>query len=332
MQHGRTLKIFVMGREPRSLKSVELANWTGFAFIGGRQHVEQARQRKELNEPAIYMLLNEGSIDGGTVDIYIGETEDFLDRIQQHVRTKDWWTQFVVFVARDNNLTKAHVKYLEAEIYKLARNSIGTLVVKNGNIPPGASLPESDISTMNEFLENIIFVLESLGLSYFQNIDPNNEIARIASLQESNLHTNDFNTQRRESALIAADGMEFYISLPRDLAKSEEEALRSYMVVRNGSYVLKKGSLIRKTSTERFSDYNYYSLWKQITESDAVAPNDNTNLLLTTRDIEFTAPSAAGAIVRARSTNGRTEWKRISDDKPLNECEAQMLTDTNKSS
>lgn len=318
-----------MGREPRSLKSVELANWTGHAFIGGRQHVEQARQRSELREPAVYMLLNDGAVGGGTIDIYIGETEDFIERLEQHVRTKDWWTQFVVFVARDNNLTKAHVKHLESELCKLARNSIGTLVVKNGNVPPGASLPESDISTMNEFLENIIFVLESLGLSYFQNGSTSNRIISTNPSSRSNLNATigmNITNPPREFSLVATDGMDFYISLARDLGSNEEEVLKSYMIVRNGAYVLKAGSLIRKVPRESFSNHSYYELWKQITESDAVTTSGNINILKTTREIEFSSPSAVGAIVRGGATNGRTEWKRITDDKPLNECEAQIPT------
>ncbi len=44
-----------MGSDPKSLKTVELVNWTGQAFIGGREHVNQIRDRKELSEPGVYM-------------------------------------------------------------------------------------------------------------------------------------------------------------------------------------------------------------------------------------------------------------------------------------
>lgn len=50
MNIGKTLKIFVMGSDPKSLKTVELVNWTGQAFIGGREHMNQIRDRKELSE------------------------------------------------------------------------------------------------------------------------------------------------------------------------------------------------------------------------------------------------------------------------------------------
>ena len=70
-----------MGNDPRSLKSVELVNWTGQAFIGRRDHLSLVRQRNELSEPGVYLLLGETSEDGGAIDIYIGESDSFSDRL-----------------------------------------------------------------------------------------------------------------------------------------------------------------------------------------------------------------------------------------------------------
>lgn len=105
MNIGKTLKIFVMGSDPKSLKTVELVNWTGQAFIGGREHVNQIKDRKELSEPGVYMILSDDSEDEGSAEIYIGETESFQDRVLDHLARKDWWSRFVVFVSKDSNLT-----------------------------------------------------------------------------------------------------------------------------------------------------------------------------------------------------------------------------------
>jgi hypothetical protein len=311
MRYGKTLKIFVMGKEPRSLKSVELVNWTGLAYLGRREHLAQARKRNELNEPAVYLLLSDGAEDSGAIDIYVGETDNFAERLNSHAQSKSWWSQFIVFVSKDKNLTKAHVKYLECELYKLAHKAIGTLTVKNSVEPSGSSLPESDISAMSEFLENMTFVLESLGLSYFP---PHIEV------ESPELQARKPN---QISDPTSADGMEFYITLPRDLSPDSSEQPRSHMIVRDGLYILKSGSLIRKAPRESFVNHSYHGLWKQIVESDAVAVTQNSNLLKTTRDIEFRSPSGAGAIVRGGQTNGRTDWKRVTDDKPLFECESE---------
>jgi hypothetical protein len=308
MKYGRTLKIFVMGKEPRSLKSVELVNWTGLAFIGRREHLALARQREELSEPAVYLLLSDGAEEGGAIDLYVGETDNFSERLSNHAQQKNWWTSFVVFVSKDKNLTKAHVRFLEAELYKLANKGLGILTVKNSSIPSGASLPESDVAAMNEFLDNIIFVLESLGLSYFPT-------------QKSEEQTTS-NSPTKHSDPNSTEGMEFYITLPKAAGVGLGEPPRSFMIVKEGTYILKAGSLIRKEPRESFADSSYHGLWKQITASDAIQQIDK-HVLKTTRDIEFRSPSGAAAIVRGGQTNGRTEWKRVSDDKPLYICESE---------
>lgn len=305
--NGKTLKVFVMGEHFNSLKSVELVNWTGLGFVGERQHLHAIKNRPELAEPGVYFLLSDNVDNVALTDIYIGETDDFSARILNHAQNKDWWERFIVFVSKDKNLTKAHVKYLEREIVRIAKNSIGNLKVMNSQEPSGASLPESDVSSMKEFLKNIMFVLETLGLSYFavEEQEPAREIPQ------------DF----------TIEGQEFYITLPKDLSPGAER-LRSFMTIRNGVYILKSGALVRSDIRESLPTHSsYFNLWQQIVSSDAVGPGSIPGVLVTLKDIEFRSPSAAGAVVRARNTNGRTEWRRVSDDLPLHKCEIGSLKD-----
>lgn len=302
-----------MGRDPRSLKSVELVNWTGQAFIGRRDHLSHVRQREELSEPGVYLLLSDGSVEGGAIDIYLGETDNFADRIANHVQSKDYWSQFVVFVSKDKNLTKAHVKYLERELYLLAHKAIGTLTVKNSSVPSGSSLPESDIAAMTEFLDNIVFVLETLGLGYFPT--------QFSSSMEENGPAPD----RKWSDPSMSNGMEFYITLPRNLVPDGHEQPRAFMQVRDGAYILKAGSMIRSSARESFAGHAYHDVWANIVKSDAVEKTGFEGILKTTRDIDFRSPSGAGAIARGGQTNGRTEWKRLADDLSLAECELEQI-------
>lgn len=314
MKSGKILKVFVMGKDPRSLKSVELVNWTGQAFIGRKDHLGQVRQRDELAEPGVYLLLSDGSDDGGAIDIYIGETDNFSERLASHAHQKTYWSQFVVFVSKDKNLTKAHVKHLERELYLLAQKAIGTLIVKNSSVPSGSSLPESDIAAMSEFMDNIVFVLETLGLSYFPTQHSTEELSE-ETVQE-----------RKWSDPAMSNGMEFYITLPKKLVPEGHEQPRAFMTVRDGAYILKAGSFVRKSVREGFEGHTYHEVWAKIIASDMVEKTPYEDLLKTTKDVEFRSPSGAGAIARGGQTNGRTEWKRLSDNLPLNECEAEQIS------
>lgn len=298
---GRTLKVFVLGQTSNALKTVELVNWTGLSFVGERKHLQAIRGRSELTEPGVYLLLSDSNDGAALSDIYIGETDDFTRRIVDHAQSKDWWDRFIVFVSKDKNLTKAHVKYLEQQLHALAKRSIANLKVRNSQEPGGASLPESDVSAMHEFLNNVQFVLETLGLSYFSS---GTEVSKQDPEMVSSL-----------------ESQEFYITLPKELSAGGEQ-LRSHMFVRNAVYFLKAGSYIRSDAQESFSKHDsYYNLWKQIVSSDVVQKGSLPGLLVITRDIEFRSPSSAGAVVRGRSTNGRIEWKRVSDGLPLAKCE-----------
>lgn len=314
---GRTLKIFVMGNSPNSLRTVEIVNWTGLAFLGERQQIDAIRSRDELSEPGIYLLLSDSS-DTDLTDIYIGETDDFIQRIADHAQSKDWWDRFIVFVNKDRNLTKAHVKYLERELHGLAQQSIANLKVRNSQTPGGATLSESDVSAMQEFLSNMRFVLETLGLGYFSS-----ETASHDSIQKTTKNSEGIHPG-------ATEGMEFIITLPKDASTSGEN-LKALMRVQDGIYVLKSGSHLRKTARDSFaSDAGYFALWKQIVESSSVMRSDHPELVVTTKDIEFRSPSAAGSVVRARATNGRTEWRRVSDGEPLFRCQIGGLASNKK--
>ena len=55
-----------------------------------------------------------------------------------HLKEKDFWHECVVFISKDNNLNKAHVKYLENRMYTIAKEA-GRYQLENSNIPTQSS-------------------------------------------------------------------------------------------------------------------------------------------------------------------------------------------------
>ena len=302
---SKTLKIFVRGPNSRALKSVELSNWTGLAFLGKRSQVGEVKKIEELADTSIYMLLSTpDENEGGLTKIYIGETENFSNRIAAHKSNKkNWWSHFIAFVSKDKNLTKAHVRYLEKKMHTLAINELGTLKVMNESIPSGSKIPDSDEASMQEYLHNVIFVLETLSLSYFPS-----QLITGNSYQQADINKNDSNN------------VKFYLKVPH----TDEKA---FMEVGEDSYILKSGSAVRLTPRESFKNQHsgYYDLWQQIIGSVYIQKNTNSGIGITTKDFKFNSPSAAGAVVKGGPTNGRTGWKRCSDHKKLGECDDNEL-------
>ena len=106
-----TLKIFLAFGDPKRLRTAELSNWTGKAVAGPRSEFDKVLAREESLSPGVYFLTG---IDpqSNKHAIYIGEAECIRDRIKNHLG-KDFWNHVTYFITKDENLTKAHIRYID---------------------------------------------------------------------------------------------------------------------------------------------------------------------------------------------------------------------------
>jgi excinuclease UvrABC nuclease subunit len=65
-----------------------------------------------LTSTGVYLLF--GRQEDMMNQVYIGEAESIIKRLNQHMNQKDFWNETIVFISKDENLNKAHIKYLEA--------------------------------------------------------------------------------------------------------------------------------------------------------------------------------------------------------------------------
>ena len=156
---GATIKIFLPTGEAESLRVAEISNWTGKALAAPRSELEQILAREEMSQSGIYFLIGRDP-DTDKPIAYIGEAEVVRDRIKQH-RDKEYWVQLIIFVSKDENLTKAHIRYLEGRLIEESIKA-GRFEIRNGQ-SSGAKLPESDREDMEVFLVRIRQLLPILG-------------------------------------------------------------------------------------------------------------------------------------------------------------------------
>jgi hypothetical protein len=154
-----TIKLFLPHADAKRFRIAEVSNWTGKALAGPRTDLVEFLGREELDNAGVYFLFGvDPSTDSPVA--YIGEAGVVRDRLRSHKRN-DFWISIVVFVSKDENLTKAHVKFLESRLMQEAR-LVGRYNLQNSNrsIP---KLPESDREDMEVFLDRIKQVLPVLG-------------------------------------------------------------------------------------------------------------------------------------------------------------------------
>jgi hypothetical protein len=159
-----TIKIFLTKGNPEAFRTAEISNWTGKAIAAPRTELKELLARDELDRPGVYILVGVDPESGKTA-LYIGEAESVVKRIKGHSE-KDFWNSAIVFVSKDENLTKAHGKYIEGKLIEKAIKASHSVLINS--VSSGSRLPESDSAEMDVFLDNIYQLLPILGINDFR--------------------------------------------------------------------------------------------------------------------------------------------------------------------
>src|SRR5215831_9077684 len=154
-----TIKLFLLHGDAKRLRTAELSNWTGKAVAGPRSELDGVLAREEATKSGVYFL---SGIDpeSGKSALYVGEAESIRDRLRGHL-DRDFWNHIIFFTSKDENLTKAHIRYLEGRLIEQAK-AAGRAVVMNGQ-SSGSKLPESDREDMEIFLDRVHQLMPVLG-------------------------------------------------------------------------------------------------------------------------------------------------------------------------
>ena len=149
---------------------MEKSNWTGKALMAPRTRYKDLRARADLDGLGVYLLAGPTESGVPAVRIYIGETDDLPGRLDSHNKTKDFWNRLIVFTSKDDNLNKAHVRYLEARLISLAK-AANRAELENGNIGSLPPLSEPDRAEAESFLREMLLIYPVLGLLAFQKAE-----------------------------------------------------------------------------------------------------------------------------------------------------------------
>lgn len=279
MKFGKTIKIFLIDGDPNGRMSCELSNWSGKAYKIPRIKIKDCTDRADLTSTGVYLLF--GKSEDGKEQVYIGEAESVLRRLNQQLTQKDFWNEAIVFISKDENLNKAHIKYLENRLHEIAK-SANRYKVENAVIPTLSSISESDRAEMEEFIEYIKMLVNTLGHKVF---DEKRE-SKPKEKQETFFI----------KAARGADGQGEPTSDGFVVFKSSKAAA-TFVNSMSSSFIayrqklIDEGALINRGEYYEFSD-----------------------------DYIFSSPSTAAVIVMGRNANGLTEWKN-ENGKTLKEFE-----------
>lgn len=270
----------------------ELSNWTGKAYRIPRGKVKDCANRPELKSTAVYILFGRPESSSAKPKAYIGEAENVYSRLVQHVSEKEFWNEAVVFISKDENLNKAHIKYLESRLHELATTA-ERFQIENSNTPTKSSISESDQAEMEEFIEYVRMLINTMNFKVFEPLIKD-EISE--------------KTKKEELFLKGARGA---------TGKGKRTT---------DGFVVLKGSEMASTTVPSFPR-GFDSLREELIAGESVI--EAQDKLVLSEDILFSSPSAAAAVIMGRSANGLLEWKNKSG-KTLKQIEASEIEKANQ--
>ena len=282
MPIGKSIRIYLADATVTGIRYAELVNWTGHAIACPRNRLNELKNWPESSKPGVYFLF-EGRFGSSKRTAYIGESENVAQRLTNHDRKKDFWSEVVIFTSKDENLTKAHIKYLESALVYLSKNA-DRYELENGNTPSESSLPRADRDAMKEFIENVRMVLGTLGYSILEPI-----------LKSKNSSEN----------IVESCGLNESEDVLRKLFFTVNN-LSAQGAVTDEGFVLKKGSQLSKSNSESMP--GKLSTIKEKLLVDGVLKDEGA-YLVASEDILFNSSSYAAAIVAGTSRSGPQSWK-----------------------
>ena len=298
---GRSVRLFLVDGTASGLITAEIMNWTGHVLVGPRSGLPVFLKRRELQRTGIYFLTGPDPKDPDTPQVYIGESDVVGNRLRQHSKdcNKDFWERTCVVTSKDQNITKAHARYLESELISMA-NSAGVAALVNGTTPPRVALPEADESDMKFFIDQLLLILPVLKFNF---------LPRRKTTVPKGIGPGE---KRRQ----VVPGPEFQLkSKKRRLAAKAREV--------NGEFVVQAGSLAAKEWSS-VSDHSYSRHHARLIKSRKLVPGAKGHLQFT-EDVAFPSPSAASAVIFGRPDNGRLSWKVSDSNDSYGEWQSEQV-------
>lgn len=267
---GKTITTYLIDGTPQGPRTVFISNKNLMALEVPRSKMASVMDRKEFKRCALYILIGES--EDGEPKAYIGETNNFSNRVKNHEKNKDFWSKALVFVSQnDSQIDKADVQYLEAKAIRLADECKQFVLDENKQIPELPNLPEHKRDPDDEFFEDVVFVTSFTGCNIFDK----------AEASKHNKGSKEGNTL-------------FYLT---------SRGVKATAIYNDSGMMVLAGSIVSPHSTPSFRGAEKRD--KMINECTQL---ENGHLVLKLNK-QFNTPSGASCFCLGSSSNGTEMWK-----------------------
>lgn len=279
---GKTINTYLINENQYGPKIIEIKNWVGKAIYSPVNNLANLlKTREEFYKPGVYFLKSQSDKDTYSEKIYVGEGECVKDRLASHLldENKDF-DECIVFISKDDMLTKAHIRYIEAKSIKEIKK-LNNSELENKNEQNFPTLSESDISDVNYFLEEMKIIMPLVSFNCFK---PN---------------TTNISNAKHEKEEIKKRilGHTFYI---------DRNKIKATAIENEEGFIVLKGSSCKKQSNKSMKK-DRQVLKQKLIESGILIEQEGVYFFK--EDTIFKSSSQASSIILGYQTSGPQSWK-----------------------
>lgn len=288
----RSINIFLLDGDPSGIRVAQISMSTIQAIAFRRNQLRRVRETfPEIERPGVYILIGADENHQDRQLAYIGESEGVGARLSYHNSNeagrdaKGFWTDTVVLISKDENLTKSHARYVESS---LIRNIGGSIrwSIPNAKRPSddAGKLPLQDRVDMDEFVDQTKTLVGALGWDLFREMK-----GRAPEISGQTANVSEPATDRPAMFTFIGEGY-----------------AAKMMVGSSGEFVVTEGSKARARTTPTVPK-GTVALRETLLEKGVLRRDGD--FLVFTSSYSFSSPSSAASAVIGASANGRILWK-----------------------
>ena len=258
---GKTVTTYLIDGDPKGTQYVFISNKICQMFVIPRANISILNERTDLQTPAFYILLGED--ENTKPQAYIGETENFKERVKDHDSKKVFWQKALIFISKDAAMTKADVQYLEHKAIDEARKANTFVLNENKQTPKAPNLPEYQKDAMDEFFEDIKFLTSFTGCTIFDIIETKKQhlfYTKNRSCNAIGFYNASGFTVLKGSIIAKGNTKSF------SWAEKRNKLIKDYVVQKSGNLVMESDITFSSPSTAAAfclgRSCNGWTIWK----------------------------------------------------------------------
>jgi hypothetical protein len=163
---GKSIITYLIDSDPQGARYVTIGNRPCQMFVVPKSVFSTINQRPELQQPAFYILLGED--ESQMEKAYLGQTENFMNRVKDHNTKKLFWQKALIFIANNKSIDKGDVLYLEHLAVEQATIAKRCRFEENKQKPKAPTLTEYQTDIIRDFFEDVKLLTGFVGCNIFE--------------------------------------------------------------------------------------------------------------------------------------------------------------------